>query len=148
MKKKELTKAVVFDLDNTLCDCGHRLRYAIGKDKNWDKFHGACVFDPPIANNVALANKLESDGYTVIAFTGRNEKFRVETDAWLADNGVQVSFVSMRPNFHRAPAKSLKLGFLRQYKKLGYDVRFVFDDDKEVRDHLIKYGYVAIDSKM
>jgi len=148
MKKKDLMKAVVFDLDNTLCNCDWRLRFAIGKDKDWDKFHSGCEFDGSILNNVELAKRLCSDGYAVLIFTGRNEKYRKLTVDWINARSLPVSQLSMRPEFHRAPAKSLKLGFLRQFKKLGYDIRFVFDDDKEVRTHLIKYGYVAIDSKM
>jgi phosphoglycolate phosphatase-like HAD superfamily hydrolase len=144
--KEKLKKAVVFDLDSTLCDCSWRIKYAV--DKNWDTFHSGCALDTSITNNILLAKLLQEEGYELLIFTGRTEKYRGDTNQWLSARGIYSDHIAMRSDYNRAQAKDLKLGFLRSFKKLGYDVQMIFDDDKSVRDHLSSHGYLVINSNL
>lgn len=145
-KIKRLKKAVVFDLDSTLCDCSWRIKYAI--DKNWNAFHSGCALDTSITNNILLAKLLQEEGYELLIFTGRTEKYRGDTNQWLSARGIYSDHIAMRSDYNRAQAKDLKLGFLRSFKNLGYDVQMIFDDDKSVRDHLSNHGYLVINSNL
>lgn len=80
---------IVFDIDGTLANAGHRLHYIQNVDglKDWDAFYAACVRDTPIIQGVVIARLVyQTRAYAIEFWTGRRESVRQETRDWLVDH--------------------------------------------------------------
>ena len=126
---------VVWDLDGTLACGQHRLHLLPTKDltntNSWDGFNAACGGDAPIQDNIDLCIGL-AWLHTVVILTGRSNKFREETKAWLRDNGVGYDTLIMRdPNDHRSNPDFKE----EELRKLGLNnILCAFDD----LEHVVK----------
>ncbi|WLQ37718.1 hypothetical protein P8A18_31660 [Streptomyces castrisilvae] len=122
----------VFDLDGTLADTAHRRHYLEGRRRDWAGFFAAAVDDPPLAEGVRLALSSARE-CEVVYLTGRPERCRKDTVAWLARQGLPEGALHMRRNDDRRPARRTKLEILQ---RLGRDrtVRMLVDDDELVCD--------------
>ncbi|MER5611205.1 hypothetical protein [Streptomyces sp. NPDC002215] len=132
----------VFDLDGTLADSGHRQHYLEGRRRDWDGFFAAAVDDPPLAEGVRLA--LDSAGSCEVRYlTGRPERCRRDTVAWLAEQGLPEGRVYMRRDGDRRPARHTKLEIL---KRLGREreIRMLVDDDELVCDAAEQAGFTVV----
>jgi phosphoglycolate phosphatase-like HAD superfamily hydrolase len=67
-------KAVIIDLDGTLCDLAHRLHYVEKSPKDWDSFFNEAYKDTPFEWCQDLISGLMSIGYAIIFITGRAER--------------------------------------------------------------------------
>ncbi|MEU8675366.1 hypothetical protein [Streptomyces sp. NPDC048560] len=132
----------VFDLDGTLADTAHRQHFLEGARRDWKGFFSAAVHDPPLAEGVrlVLASTQECD---VVYLTGRPERCRRDTLAWLARNGLPEGRVYMRRNDDRRPARRTKLEVL---KRLGREreIRVLVDDDQLVCDAAEAAGFTVV----
>lgn len=86
---------VVFDIDGTLANIEHRLDYVRSKPKNWKAFDAGIPNDKvnfPVAEMFwAMAYAQLQDGtyqHTIILASGRNERSRQATEAWLLKSGL------------------------------------------------------------
>ncbi|KEF11494.1 nucleotidase [Streptomyces rimosus] len=120
----------VFDLDGTLADTAHRQHFLERRPRDWNGFFAAAPDDPPLAPGVALARE-SAEGCEVVYLTGRPERCRRDTLAWLEQHGLPEGRLYMRPNSDRRPARHTKLELLRRIAG-GRDVRHVVDDDELV----------------
>lgn len=89
-----MTDAFIFDIDGTIADCSHRLHFII-KPKDvvlrpyevwsgdYDSFYSACSEDTPIDNVIRVLKAIKDSGVQVLYVTGRPEKCREKTLAWL-----------------------------------------------------------------
>jgi len=92
-------KTVIFDMDGTLADVRHRLRFLSGPEKDFNAFHGAMGDDTPNALICDLAAMYASDNnYYLIICTGRPERYRTVTKSWLSDYAIEYHGLFMRPN--------------------------------------------------
>ena len=132
----------VFDLDNTLADTAHRQRFLERKPRDWDAFFAAAPADPPIPEGIALV--LESAKECEIVYlTGRPERCRRDTLAWLAAQGLPDGRVHMRRNDDRRPARRTKLEILRSLARTR-DVRILVDDDELVCEDARRAGFRVV----
>ncbi|MFD7532644.1 MULTISPECIES: hypothetical protein [unclassified Streptomyces] len=132
----------VFDLDGTLADSGHRQHYLEGRRRDWNGFFSAAVDDPPLPEGVRLA--LDSaESCEVRYLTGRPERCRRDTVAWLAEQGLPEGQVYMRRDDDRRPARHTKLAIL---KRLGREreIRMLVDDDELVCDAAEQAGFTVV----
>lgn len=131
----------VVDIDGVLADVGHRLHFLERRPKDWGGFFAAARLDPPHPEGLALAAELAAD-HEVVLLTGRPEKCRADTEAWLADQGVDHELLVMRPAGNRRPAAEVKVGLLAL---LAADrtVAVVVDDDRSVIEAVQGAGYAA-----
>ncbi|MGW0392837.1 phosphatase domain-containing protein [Streptomyces sp. NPDC003042] len=120
----------VFDIDNTLADTAHRQHFLEGRPRDWDGFFGAALSDPPLARGVAMAVESAAD-CEVVYLTGRPERCRADTVAWLTRYGLPEGRVWMRGNQDRRPARLTKLDVLQRIAR-GREVRVLVDDDELV----------------
>ena len=74
---------VVFDLDGTLADDTHRQHFLDQEPRDWDGYFAACGDDTPIWPVRGLWSVLDATGHHVEIWTGRNDKYRDETEQWL-----------------------------------------------------------------
>ncbi len=119
----------VFDLDGTLADVAHRVHHVEQRPKDWDAFFAAAVDDPPLAAGLEMVR--EAAGDCEIAYlTGRPERCRKDTLAWLARHDLPVGELVMRPEQERRPARLTKPGMLARLAE-GRTVAVVVDDDDD-----------------
>ncbi|MGW7069366.1 phosphatase domain-containing protein [Streptomyces sp. NPDC054855] len=132
----------VFDLDNTLADTAHRQRFLERRPRDWAGFFAAAPDDPPLTRGVALA--LESARECeVVYLTGRPERCRQDTVAWLAAQGLPEGRIWMRRNDDRRPARRTKLEILRRISR-SREVRMLVDDDELVCDEAERAGFKVV----
>jgi beta-phosphoglucomutase-like phosphatase (HAD superfamily) len=132
----------VFDLDNTLADTAHRQLFLERGPRDWAAFFAAAPHDPPLAEGVALA--LESARECeVVYLTGRPERCRRDTLAWLAAHGLPEGRVFMRRDDDRRPARSTKLEILRRLAR-DREIRVLVDDDELVCQDAERAGFSVV----
>jgi phosphoglycolate phosphatase-like HAD superfamily hydrolase len=135
----ELRPLAVFDVDGVLADVRHRLHHVARRPKDWDAFFAAAAHDPPIETGVLLARESARD-CEVVYLTGRPERCRADTLAWLARHGLPQGTLSMRSPTDRRPARLAKPPLLRALAR-GRTVAVVVDDDEQVCDAYERAGF-------
>ncbi|MBC9713835.1 hypothetical protein H9Y04_14785 [Streptomyces sp. TRM66268-LWL] len=132
----------VFDLDNTLADTAHRQRFLERKPRDWTGFFAAAPEDLPLARGIELV--LQSAEECEIQYlTGRPERCRADTVAWLARHGLPEGRMHMRRDSDRRPARITKLEVLRRLAR-GREVRMLVDDDELVCDAAERAGFKVV----
>ena len=115
---------VVVDLDGTLCDSSHREHLAIAKQ--WDDFHSLLSEDRPHQDVADLLEVLNSGILTtdleVILLTGRNERYRGQTEAWLLKHRIKNDHLLMRPDWDFTSDHVLKPQMLFQFVLHGQEL--------------------------
>jgi hypothetical protein len=129
----------VIDIDGVVADARHRLHLIQGKPRRWDEFFAAAADDPPLADGVALVRQLAAD-HDILWLTGRPERNRRLTTAWLRAQGLPVEPLLMRPDRDFRPARLTKRDELRKLRA-EHEVRVVVDDDPDVIDMLAADGF-------
>jgi len=132
----------VFDLDGTLADVRHRLHHLERRPRAWDAFFDAARDDPPLPAGVALAleSARECD---VVYVTGRPERCRADTQAWLRRHGLPGGRLAMRAAGDRRPARTAKPELLRRIAA-GRVVAVVVDDDEQVCAAYERQGWTVM----
>ncbi|MEW1563913.1 hypothetical protein AB0454_13135 [Streptomyces sp. NPDC093509] len=132
----------VFDLDGTLADTAHRRRFLERSPRDWDAFFAAAAQDPPLAEGVALALGSARE-CEVVYLTGRPERCRRDTVAWLAAQGLPEGRIWMRRNDDRRPARRTKLEILRRLAR-DREIRVLVDDDELVCEDAERAGFRVV----
>ncbi|MEV0226402.1 HAD family acid phosphatase [Streptomyces sp. NPDC050704] len=132
----------VFDLDNTLADTAHRQRFLERSPKDWAAFFAAAPQDPPLAAGVALALEHAKE-CEILYLTGRPERCRKDTVAWLAAQGLPEGHIRMRRNDDRRPARRTKLETLRELSR-NREIRVLVDDDELVCEDAERAGFTVV----
>ena len=129
-------KAVIFDLDGTLCDVQHRLHLLPKKDthnhEDYYAFHELAHKDKM---NYAVASILwmsKSFGYKIILVTCRDDKYRKQTENWLDIHNIKFDKLFMRIQNNYMSDAEYKEYIYSAYIQLYYNVLFVIDDRKGV----------------
>ena len=76
-------KCFIFDVDGTLADCTHRLKYLNTTPKDWKSFIDGAVNDRPFKDIIWLLNLFHEFGHAILIVTGRGEESREVTNTWL-----------------------------------------------------------------
>ena len=129
----------VIDIDGVVADARHRLHLIQGRTRRWDEFFAAAGADPPLADGVALVRELAAD-HDVLWLTGRPERNRELTVAWLAAQGLPAEPLLMRPDRDFRPARLTKRDELRKLRT-DREVGVVVDDDPDVIEMLAADGF-------
>lgn len=141
-------KIILTDLDGTLADITHRLRFINpeeGKSKNWDAFYEHCIFDEPKQEIIDLVNKYYDDGYIVRIVSGRSSVVRGTTIKWLERYGVKHDDLLMRDEGSYIPDDVLKETWLKG-GMLGdyFNIEFVIDDRKRICEMWRRNGLLCL----
>lgn len=93
----------IFDLDGTLADAQHRVRFIKGEKKDWRAFFAACVHDAPIARVLRTMRLLRAGGAECWIWTGRSAEVLTDTRRWLTKFDAVPNDLRMRAvDDHRA----------------------------------------------
>lgn len=137
----EPVSIAVLDIDGVLADVRHRLHHLASKPKDWDGFFSAAPDDPLLVEGLEVAIDLAED-HEVVYLTGRPERCRSDTQAWLAKYGFPSGRLLMRSNLDRRPARLTKLEVLESLRSTSRVVLLV-DDDRRVVDAAEDAGFVV-----
>ncbi|HEX6924939.1 MAG TPA: HAD family acid phosphatase [Longimicrobiaceae bacterium] len=136
-------KAVIWDLDGTLCDDrarAHFVEVEAGKQRDWESYFDAIEEDPPIAASIALLHALRATGIRIVYLTGRPEYTRLRTQRWLKANGLdEFDLLLMRPHGELRHAGEFKVEMVQELKQ-RYDLICAFEDRLDVAEHLRRGG--------
>lgn len=127
-------KAIIVDLDGTLCDVEHRVHHVQGPKKNWKQFNELMVHDELNHWCFEIMEAMTGRGYKILFVTGRGEAFRGPTESWLAHHNVQFEHLFMRGLIDNREDSDVKEDIYRQLIEQKYHVLFVIDDRKSVVD--------------
>ena len=137
IKKDDMNKIVIFDLDGTLALIDKRRDLAT-KDNgkmDWDVFFDPKNIDLDLPNQpvIDMANMLSKQGYTILILSGRSDVTHQATRDWLNKYGVWFDNLIMRTqDFLYTRDSDLKQMWLNT---IGKDrVAMVFDDRNQVVD--------------
>lgn len=136
-------RAAVFDIDGVLADVRHRLHHVAARPKDWDAFFGAAVHDPPLAEGLAAVGTAQRAEHVVVYLTGRPERCRSDTIAWLAAQHLPDGELLMRADRDRRPSRLLKVAALRRLSRHLQVAAFV-DDDVAVVAAVRSAGFPAL----
>jgi thiamine monophosphate synthase len=129
----------VIDVDGVVADVRHRLHHIESSPKDWGAFFARADRDPPLAVGVERVRNL-SQGHEIVFLTGRPERLRRVTEAWLEKHGIGGHKVVMRRHGDFRPARVAKAEELRRLAR-GRTVAVVLDDDPEVCTALREAGW-------
>lgn len=129
----------VFDVDGVVADVRHRLHHVARKPKSWDRFFAAADRDPPLAPGLALAREY-AQRHRLVWLTGRPERLRAVTTAWLGRHGLPVGRLLMRPAHDRRPGREYKAEQVRRLAHVG-SIAVIVDDDPAVVARLTELGW-------
>lgn len=129
----QLTRAVVFDVDGTLCDVSS-VRHLLDADDagRFDRFHLASAACPPNGDVVAAAMAASAGGAAVIVVTGRMGRYRGLTQLWLDRHDVPWDLLLTRADNDYRPDDVVKRELLREIRGRGYEVVRAWDDRPSV----------------
>jgi len=140
-------KAIICDLDGTLCNIEHRLHYVKkgveGRKPNWPAFFKGIPRDGVNEWCAELVRQF-SGSHEIIFCSGRGEESRADTEKWLKDNNLYFGHLFMRSaGDHRQDniIKEILLDFdiLTQFQPV-----FAVDDRQQVVDMWRSRGIVCL----
>jgi hypothetical protein len=121
---------ILIDIDHTVANAFWR-DSMIGTE-TWDYYHENSKYDKPFKNVVNLINALAHSGYDMMGITGRNEKHRQLTVAWLIQNKVDIDELLMRPDDNYTKNGELKVKLIQERFKGDFkDIHFLIDDNED-----------------
>lgn len=131
----------VVDIDGVLADAGHRQHHVDRAPKDWDAFFAAVGDDAPIPTGLALVRDLATD-HRVVLLSGRPERTRADTEAWLSRHGVGFERLVLRADVDRRAAAMFKADAIGAIGGPAV-VEVVVDDDESVVETLTRMGYAT-----
>lgn len=126
-------KAIISDLDGTLCNLSHRLHFIENEnnDKDWHQFHSNCLNDTIFSWCENLLRSMQKSGYKIIFMTGRDDAYIEQTKIWLKKHDIAYEMLLMRKAGDNRPDSVVKWE-LYQNNLSHYDIEFVLEDRNSV----------------
>jgi hypothetical protein len=125
--------AAIFDLDGTLAVIDHRLHHVRNGKRDWDSFF-AGIGDDALAQPIARILDALVDDAAILLCSGRPEKCRASTVAWLEKHEVAYDALYMRADDDHRPDHVVKSQILDGILADGYEPFLVIDDRQSVVD--------------
>lgn len=145
-REKFLKRAIVCDLDGTLCNIDHRLHWVRNGKKDWVNFFRNIPFDTPNQWCLDLVRAMRDRGYDIVFASGRPSDYEEETENWLLDNLKEISYFDlyMRHEGDYRQDNIVKMNILDFELLPRYNILFVIDDRKQVVDMWRERGLVCL----
>ena len=131
---------IVCDLDGTLCNIDHRTHFvqvAQGERKDWDSFFNGVpndtVNEPVLEVLDRFRFALDEFEFEIVFCSGRPERCRADTEAWLKQHGFNHYALWMREDGDFRRDDIVKQEILDKYLEKDR-VLFVLDDRDQVVD--------------
>jgi predicted secreted acid phosphatase len=137
-------KAIIVDLDGTLCDVEHRVHHVRSKPKNWKAFNESMDQDKPYFWCLELISAMKARGYKIFFVTGRDDDYRTMTADWLKRHHVEYDELYMRKARDYREDSEVKEEIYLQFIEKKAQVLFVVDDRKSVVERWRKLGLTCL----
>lgn len=127
-------KAIMVDLDGTLCDTSHRVHHVQSKPKNWDAFYAGMAEDEIISSVASVLHMARLAGLHIVYLTGRPDNYRNLTEQWLQAHNLlpdDSSLIMRRAGDHRGD-DIVKRELYEAEVEPMYDISFVLEDRTRV----------------
>jgi hypothetical protein len=120
--------AVIVDLDGTLADHEERLKFIPSDPKggDWTAFYRNQIDDPVFEGVAEIVRRLSN--FFIVICTARPEKYRLDSEKWLAVNQIPYDAMMMRPDGDWRPNQEIKSDQLDTIISLGWDPFLAFED--------------------
>lgn len=139
-----LKKAIIVDLDGTLCDVDHRVEFVKKIPIDWKKFNDRMGADKVNFWCQQIIDAMGSSGYETLFVTGRGEDYRKLTEDWLIRHHIKYNELYMRPANDMREDAEIKEELYKKYIKGKYVVLFVIDDRLSVVRRWRELGLVCL----
>lgn len=136
-------ETVIVDVDGTLANVKHRLKYVKKEPKDWKSFFEAAPDDPSNQDVVDMVNALAAK-YNIVVVTGRPEQYREETERWLNGNYIPYDVLLMRPSNNSKPDHEVKAKIFDDYLS-RMKIKLVIDDRPSVIRMWKEKGLAVLD---
>lgn len=143
-----MTKNIfVFDIDGTLANIEHRLKYVKQKPKDFKNFYKNMEEDKIIPSTMAIFDALKTiPSYRIIFCTGRSSAYREETIEWLERNCLinmdkSKYFLFMRDDKDHRPDYIAKPELLSTNGVIPGNTICIFEDRSSVVTALRNVGF-------
>jgi len=124
---------VIADIDGTVANIDHRLKYVAGEKKDWKMFFDAMGNDLGRWDTINNLNTLFNLGYEIFFVSGRPDNYRKQTEKWLSFR-IPFEYKSLfmrRAGDHREDY-IVKSEIFKNYFKNPDLVHYVYDDRPQV----------------
>lgn len=138
-------KAIICDLDGTLCNIDHRLHFVKGDNKSWKDFFYNIPYDSvnewcqDILECMTFANE-----NIVVFASGRPDNYRKDTAEWLNNNEIPGEELFMRPRGDYRKDDIVKEIIYEFEIKPRFEVLFWLDDRQQVVDKIRSHGVTVL----
>jgi len=123
----------IFDIDGTIANNQHRLHFINKLPKDWEGFYAAIPDDEPIDHIIRLIAALQYACVEIVYVTGRPERTRADTIAWLKKwSHYEDEPIYMRGDNDRLDDHRVKMYLLHALRDDGWLPEIVFDDRDRV----------------
>jgi hypothetical protein len=127
-------KAIMVDLDGTLCDASHRVHHVQNKPKNWDAFYAGMGEDEIVSAVASVLHMSRLAGLHIVYLTGRPDNYRTLTEEWLQAHALLTddsSLIMRRAGDFRTD-DIVKCELYQAEVEPMYDITFVLEDRARV----------------
>lgn len=140
-------KAIIVDLDGTLCNIEHRMPFF--RAKRWPEFHAEMIYDRPFKWCVNLIRSMAKDDYTILFVTARSDIYRKETIAWLTENIPTRTLINCEPPYMKKGLDPrgdaiIKAEIYKNEIEPAFRVEFCVDDRQTSVDGWRKLGLTCL----
>jgi phosphoglycolate phosphatase-like HAD superfamily hydrolase len=124
-------RALIVDMDGTLCDVSSIRHYVRKPNRDFNRFHMNSVDCPPNKEVVRLVRQAHRSGMAIVVVTARKAKYRHQTAWWLAMHNVPSDALFMRADNDNRVDVEVKRGILQEIRQ-SWDPWMAVDDNPSV----------------
>lgn len=141
-----MNKAIIVDLDGTLCNTQHRKHFMEQTPKDWESFYAGIIDDEPNSwcRYLIETFRQEHEYPEIILVSGRPEEHLITTTDWLDEYDISYDRLFMRKSGDFREDFIIKQEIYDEYIKDKYDVIFAIDDRKQVVDMWRRNGITCL----
>ena len=135
---------IIVDIDGTLADCTHRLHHVKSLPQHWDLFYAGMSDDKPIQPVIRIVKDLWRSS-SIFMLTGRPEKYRQATEAWLRKYYVPYHRLYMRADSDFSPSPVFKLAVVNYLRESdGIEIDLAIEDEQSIADIFAANGITTL----
>lgn len=125
-------KAIIVDLDGTLCNNKQREHFMTGSPKDWDGFYAGIPDDTVHEWCETIVYNFMKNGFKVLFVSGRPDKYKEMTVQWLRSHAIPYDLLLMRKTGDFREDFVIKQELYQQEIEPKYQVLFTVDDRTQV----------------
>lgn len=135
-----MMRAILVDMDGTLCDVDGIRHYVTGERPDFRSFHEASRFCPTRPEVEAEVRAADASGVAVIIVTARDERFERPTRDFLARYRIPHRALYMRPWGDRRRDTVVKAEILERIIRDGFEPVQAIEDRRDIAEVWTAHG--------